>query len=318
MTKKTKRPARTTAEIHRMIADQVIKAMETSGTAWVQSWSTSSGQMPTSMSTGRNYQGINLVILGMARAAGGYGSHEWGTFKQWFKLGGGERDGRIVRKPSKYNVRKDEKATTVILYKPLKITDKVTGDEKTIPMLKTFAVFNADQVDGYETPAIVDAVDHSKLQQPNTLADQLADRAGCDVRFTDPTSAYYAPLFDFVNMPRATQFKTPVDYAATLLHELTHWTGHKSRLDRKFALTNGSKDYAKEELVAELGAAMMCGSLGITPAPREDHAKYLSNWMQRLRDEPKIIFTAAAKASQAAEWIFDAAEVQQSEVAKAA
>ena len=304
MTKATKRPARSTAEIHRMIADQAIKAMETSGTAWVKSWSTSSGQMPTSMSTGRNYQGINLVILGLARAAGGYGSHEWGTFKQW--------------RSREANVRKGQKATTVILYKPIQITDKVTGEDKTIGMLKTFSVFNADQVDGYETPAIVDAVDHTKLAQPNTLADQLASRAGCDVRFNDPTSAFYAPMFDFVNMPRATQFATPVDYAATLLHELAHWTGHKSRLDRKFALTNGSKDYAKEELVAELASAMMCGSLGITPAPREDHAKYLANWMQRLKDEPKIIFSAAAKANQAAEWIFDAAEVQQDEVAIAA
>ena len=304
MTKRTKKPARTSAEIHRLIADQVIKAMETSGTDWVKSWTTPAGQLPTSMSTGKNYRGINLLILGMARAAGGYGSHHWATYNQWKAMGA--------------QVQKGQKAATVVLYKPLEIRNKETGDKEIIPLLRTFSVFNADQVDGYTAPAIVDDVDHTKLDQPDTLADQLASRAGCDVRFSDPDRAFYSPGHDFINMPRATQFDTVEDYAATLLHELTHWTGHKSRCDRTFALTNGSKDYAKEELVAELGAAMMCGSLGITPAPREDHAKYLAGWMRRLKDEPKIIFSAAAKANKAAEWIYDTAEVQQTEVAEAA
>jgi antirestriction protein ArdC len=295
---------RTSAEIHRTIADQVIKAMETSGTNWVKSWTTPTGQLPTSMSTGKQYRGINLLILGMTRAANGYGSHHWATYKQWTSMGA--------------QVQKGQKSTTVILYKPITIKDKATGEDKMVPLLRTFSIFNADQVDGYETPAIVDEIDHTKLTQPDTLADQLAERAGCDVRFSDPDRAFYSPGHDFVNMPRATQFGTVTDYAATLLHELTHWTGHKNRLDRQFAMTNGTKDYAKEELVAELGAAMMCGSLGITPAPREDHAKYLAGWMRRLKDEPKIIFSAAAKANKAAEWIFDTAEVQQDEIKIAA
>lgn len=289
----SKRPARTSAEIHRLIADQVITAMETSGTDWVKSWTTPAGQLPTSMSTGRQYQGINLLLLGMARAFGGYGSHHWGTYKQWSTMGA--------------QVQKGQKSTTVIFYKPLTVEDRVTGLDKTVPLIRTFSVFNADQVDGYEAPAIVDSVDHTKLDQPETLADDLARRAGCDVRFSDPASAFYSPLHDFVNMPRATQFETVTDYAATLLHELTHWTGHKSRLDRKLVLKSGAKDYAKEELVAELGAAMLCGSLGLSPSPREDHAKYLAHWMQRLTDEPKVIFSAAAKASAAADWIQSAA-----------
>jgi len=300
----TQKNARTSAEIHRLIADQVIEAMKTSGTDWVKSWTTPAGQLPTSMSTGKQYNGINLLILGMRRAAGDYGSHHWGTYNQWKKMSA--------------QVRKGERGTMVILYKPLKFKDKATGEEEIIPLMRSFSVFNADQVDGYTAPTIVDEVDHTKLDQPDTLADQLASRAGCDVRFNDPNSAFYSPARDFVNMPRATQFDTVTDYAATLLHELTHWTGHKTRCDRKFTLTHGGKDYAKEELCAELGAAMMCGSLGITPAPREDHAKYLANWMLRLKDEPKIIFQAAAKASKAAEFIFDAAAVQQDELKVAA
>jgi antirestriction protein ArdC len=296
---------RTSAEIHSMIAEKVIEAMEISGTNWVKSWATPTGQLPTSMSTGKHYQGINLLILGMTRAANNYGSHHWATYRQWESMGA--------------QVQKGEKATAVILYKPIKIRNKETGEPETIPLLKAFSIFNADQVDGYEAPAIVDDIDHTKLEQPDTLADQLASRAGCDVRFSDPDRAFYSPAHDFVNMPRATQFGTVEDYAATLLHELTHWTGHSARMDRDLTLmSNGSKDYAKEELVAELGAAMMCGSLGITAAPREDHAKYLAVWMQRLKDEPKVIFSAAAKANQAAEWIFSAAKVQASEVSQAA
>ena len=304
-------------DIHKLIADQVIAAMETSGTGWTKSWATPTGQLPTSMSTGKTYRGINLLILGMSRAAAGYGSHHWATYRQWFKMGGGEYDPinpRVIKTPSKFNVKRGEKSTTVILYKPLKVSDKVTGEDKTIPLLRTFAVFNADQVDGYEAPSVIDEIDHTKLEQPNTLADDLAARAGCDVRFSDPDRAFYSPGHDFVNMPRATQFDTVENYAATLLHELTHWTGHGSRLDRNFS-RNGLKDYAREELVAELGAAMMCGSIGITPEPLPDHAKYLSVWMERLKDEPKTIFSAAADAGRAAEWIYQRAGVVQEELA---
>jgi len=138
---KSKRPARTSAEIHRMVADQVIKAMETSGTNWVKSWTTPSGQLPTSMSTGKQYNGINLLILGMERAANGYGSHHWATYKQWSKMDA--------------QVRKGEKSTTVIFYKPMRIQDKATGEDKTIPLLKSFAIFNADQVDGYTAPLLL-------------------------------------------------------------------------------------------------------------------------------------------------------------------
>jgi antirestriction protein ArdC len=294
---------RTSADIHRLIANQVIKAMETSGTNWVKSWTTPTGQLPTSMSTGKPYRGINLLILGMQRAANEYNSHHWATYRQWATMGA--------------QVKKGEKATAVIFYKPLVITDKATGDNKVIPLIKTFAIFNSDQVEGYTPPVIADDIDHTKLNQPNTLADQLAERAGCALRFVDPDRAFYSPQHDFINMPRATQFNSVEDYAATLLHEMTHWTGNEKRLDRDFK-RHGSKDYAKEELVAELGAAMLCGSLGITPAPRSDHAKYLAGWMQRLKDEPKVIFQAAAKANQAAEYILDTAKVQQDEIKIAA
>ena len=114
---------------------------------------------------------------------------------------------------------------------------------------------------------------------------------------------------------RSNPNSTRPKHTATLLHELCHWTGHESRLDRNLKTGHGTKDYAAEELVAELGAAMLCGSLGISPEPRDDHAKYLNNWIERLKNEPKAIFTAAAKAQAAADYCH---EVQQTPVKAAA
>lgn len=302
----TKYKGKSTAQLHREIADKVIENMKTAGTGWVKSWAVPTSEQPTSMSTGKAYQGINWLILGMARSAAGYKSGQWATYNQWFKMGGGIKDawGKVTT-PSKYNVRRGEKSETVILYKPIKIEDKVTGEEKTIRMIKGFNVFNADQIDGYDLP--VDAMPEF-IEMPVTAADQLAAAANIECRNGDDSSAFYSPGQDFVNMPKACRFKSPEDYAATLLHELTHATGHETRLDRNIKNSFGTKDYAAEELVAELGAAMLCGSLGISPEPREDHAQYLNSWIEKLTAEPKAIFSAAAKANAAAQWLIDAAE----------
>ena len=208
-------------------------------------------------------------------------------------------------------VRKGERGEMVILYKPIVVKDKETGEEKSVRLLRSFTVFNADQVDGYEPQASASKF----VDMPDTIADQFAANAGAIVTNADPSGAFYVPSRDFINMPKQSQFDTPEAYSATLLHELTHWTGHASRLDRNFKTGHGTKDYAAEELVAELGAAMLCGSLGISPEPRDDHAKYLNNWIERLKNEPQAIFKAAAKAQQAADFCHD---VQQTTMREAA
>jgi antirestriction protein ArdC len=286
-----------TADIHRAVADKVIKAMEAHGSDWTKSWAVPQGDGPLSMSTKKQYQGINWLILGMARAAAGYKSGHWATYKQWKTMGA--------------QVRKGERGEMVILYKPILVKDRETGEEKNVKLLRTFNVFNADQVDGYEAQASASKF----VDMPDTVADQFAAGAGAIVNNDDPSGAFYVPSRDFINMPKQCQFDSPEAYSAILLHELTHWTGHESRLDRNLKTGHGTKDYAAEELVAELGAAMLCGSLGISPEPRADHAKYLNNWIERLKNEPKAIFTAAAKAQQAADYCY---EVQQAEVKEAA
>jgi len=298
MSNKTKRTA---ADIHKAIADKVIASMKQHGTDWVKSWSVPKGDQPTSMSTGNTYNGINWLVLGMARAARGYKTGRWATYNQWKTLGA--------------NVRKGEKGELVVLFKQIKIEDKESGEEKMVPLMRGFTVFNADQVDGYTIPETEAA---QLVDMPDTVADDVAQRAGVVVENKDASGAYYVPSKDFVNMPLQAQFNSPEDYAATLLHEVTHWTGHQTRCDRNLKTGFGTKDYAAEELVAELGAAMLCGSLGISPEPRADHAKYLNGWIQRLTDDPKAIFTAAAKAQVAADFILNAANVSADQLAEAA
>ena len=292
-----KKAKQTTADIHRAVAQKVIAAMETHGTDWAKSWAVPQGDGPLSMSTGKHYQGVNWLILGMARAAAGFTSGHWATYKQWKSMGA--------------QVRKGERGEMVILYKPIVVKDKETGEEKSVRLLRSFTVFNADQVDGYEPQASASKF----VDMPDTIADQFAAGAGAVVTNADPSGAFYVPSRDVINMPKQSQFDTPEAYSATLLHELCHWTGHESRLDRNFKTGHGTKDYAAEELVAELGAAMLCGSLGISPEPRDDHAKYLNNWIERLKNEPQAIFKAAAKAQQAADFCHD---VQQTTIREAA
>ena len=183
-------------------------------------------------------------------------------------------------------------------------------------LLRHFNVFNADQVSGYE-PKIEPAADTIAADDTIVLTvDEYAANTGVERRQVDDMSAYYVPSQDFINIPPAESFKTAAGYAGTVLHELVHATGHKDRLDRKFGLSNGGKDYAAEELVAELGAAMLCGSLGYTAEPRDDHAKYLNSWIKRLEDDPKIIMRAAAAAEKASAFLDD--QVQQSTSLEAA
>ena len=289
----TKKAFKTVKEKQIEIANAVIAQMQTAGTGWLKSWQGMAGTSPTSMATGKAYQGINWLILNMKRTEKGFSSHHWATFNQWLKLG--------------YQVQRKEDvggATTVVIYKKNLIKDKKTGEKKWVPFFNTFPVFNGDQVkddngQAYQTEP------RAELITDPTLADKFANDCGAIVQHDDLNRAFYVPSLDYINMPTVGQFDSPEAYQATLMHELTHWTGNKTRLDRFYKNADQTKDYALEELVAELGAAMLCGSLGISATPREDHAKYLNGWIKRLKDEPGAIFKAAAAASKATDYLLD-------------
>lgn len=273
MKKRTKK----SVDHYQVITNKIIEMMETHGANWSKPWVESGmGGAPVSISTGNPYRGINWMLLGMA----GYSDRRWGTFKAWQEKGA--------------SVRKGEKATSIVFFKQLEITDKDTNEQKNIPLLRAFSVFNAEQVEGAP-----------EMDLPELTPTELLDHADAYVQNTGALITYggdvacYSPVTDKIKCPTADQFHSTESYYGTLLHELVHWTGHKTRCNRDLLNTFGSEDYAKEELVAELGAAFLCCDLGITPEPRQDHAGYLAGWLKVLKSDKKFIVRAATKAQAA-------------------
>lgn len=284
-------------------AAQVINLMESQGSDWTRSW-TMGANSPTSITTDKPYQGINWLILGLARARHGYSCSAWGTFKAWKDQG--------------YIVQKGQKSQRVVRYQINKIdaAKSRTGMDESVPMLKVFWVFNGDQVVDSNGASFRNPNDCTETVEPAvTIADEMAAAVGAQVSEGNHDLPCYIPSQDLINMPNQNQFNDPGAYSATLFHELTHWTGHKQRLNRTMVGGFRSDSYAFEELIAELGAAMLCAAVGLDNHPRIDHAKYLNSWVRGLRDQPEALFKAAGKASKAAQYLWSAAAAQDAEAA---
>ena len=269
-------------DIHQEITDRIIEQMETCGRDWIKPF-TASHHMPVNASTHNQYNGINVLLLGMFSP---YSSTEWASYKQWQGKGA--------------NVKKGEKGTRIVFFKMLEKESK--GEVTKFPMMRYSTVFNAEQVEGYISAQPVDAIDTTEAL---ANVDEYVKYSGATIDAGN--IAAYWPDLDRITMPERSAFiDTPTGtstehYYSVLLHELTHWTGHKNREDR---LTDKSKEgYAFEELVAELGAAYQCVELGIDSEPREDHAQYLASWLRALKGDKKFIFKAAARAQKAVNYI---------------
>lgn len=280
------------------IAAKVIKLMETEGMNWTKPWTTTTknnGQ-PTSIYK-QNYKGINRWHLGMTMALMGYTSPVFATFAKWKEVGA--------------TIKKGEKSHEVVFFKTLrKEQENEQGETETvnIPMMKTYRVFNADQVEGWDGNWLVaDDKEQSQDWDDVELADMIINSSGANIQHRNQDQAFYMPSLDQIIMPERKQFKDDSGYYGTMFHELVHWTGSKTRLDRKFGTRRGDDNYAKEELVAELGAAMLSGIAKVDVEPRADHAHYLNGWIKGLKDQPKIIMTAASNAEKAAQFIIDSA-----------
>lgn len=275
------------------VTERVIAELEQGRLPWVQPWDSAACgcTMPANAATGRRYSGINVLILWAAVIEGGYASQRWLTYRQAAAAGG--------------HVRKGEKGTTVCYadrFTPKGEEEKARDedrDARTVAFLKRFTVFNVAQCEGLpedlsrspELPAEADIL-------PRVQA--LIDASGADFRIGGG-EAYYSPGRDYVAVPPQVAFREPVNWYRTALHELGHWTGHPSRLDRNQCGTFGSADYAREELVAEMASAFACASLSIRPTVR--HADYVGSWLAVLRDDEKAIVRAASAASKAADYL---------------
>ncbi len=269
------------ALIYQQVTDKIIAELESGNLpSWVKDWSGEAGS-DCNVITKKPYNGINTIILGMS----GFQSPFWGTYKQWLSLGA--------------QVTKGSKGTHIIYYSPVERGSKVTeaGEVKEYSyILKSYTVFNAEQVTGWEAPATPAPKPFNNI----FAAEVLAVKSGAVIKHEDD-NAYYSPSQDFIAMPHKTQFKSEAGYYATLMHELAHWSGHESRLSRDLSGRFGNEAYAMEELIAELSAAFLCAKLGIAGELR--HSSYIASWLRVLRNDNKAVFKAAALAQKAADYL---------------
>jgi antirestriction protein ArdC len=276
-------------DLYAEVSARIIAELERGATPWVKPWSATAGaNVPQNAVSNRPYSGCNVILLWLARDRG-WPTPRFLTFKQAIEAGG--------------HVRKGEHGTKVIFVKQLRVTEGEgeETDARLIPMLREYTVFNVAQCENL--PDSIKAGKPMRARNPDTrdsLADEFLRSTGADIR-EGGAEAYYVPSRDFVSMPAFAAFKSADQFYCTALHELTHWTGHKSRLDRDLRNRFGSRAYAAEELVAELGAAFLCAEFGFDNDLR--HAGYIATWIDLLKADKRALFTACNKAQAAADYL---------------
>lgn len=277
-------------DIHQTITNKIIAAIEAGAGEFIMPWHrTKSGLKPRNVLTGNPYQGINILALWVEAQGSGFSSNLWGTYRQWAEKGA--------------QVKKGAKASHVVFYKEIAVdTDDEAENERTRLFARATPVFNADQVDGWTDPDPVPVA--AEPVAVLRVAEQFIAATGARI-VHGGSRAFYSPSTDVIQIPERSAFtgsptSSPSEaYYSTLCHELTHWSGAKGRCDRDLTGRFGSQAYAMEELVAELGAAFLSTELGVSTEPRADHAHYLANWLQVLKNDKRAIFTAASAASKA-------------------
>ena len=292
------KPPAPRASLYEDVTRRIIAELEAGRFPWVQPWGHPEGKgggagpgIPRNGLTGRSYSGVNVLILWGTVIERGWPSQSWLTFRQALAAGGA--------------VRKGERGTTVVYadrFTPEAEKERARqtgGDAKSIAFLKRFTLFNIAQCEGLRPGLTADPAPLPE-REIVPVAEAVIAASGVDFRIGGD-KAFYVPSEDYVQVPPQPAFFDQVNFYRTALHELTHATGHAARLDRKLMNGFGSKDYAREELVAEMGSAFLCAALGIVPTVR--HADYLASWLAVLREDNRAIFRAASQASKAADWL---------------
>lgn len=272
-------------DLYQEVTNKIIEQLEAGNIPWIKPWTNSGhGGMPYNAITGKEYRGINSMILFAPGAGEG-----WMTYKQAQQIGA--------------QVRKGEKGSMIVFFKPWTIQDKNApanseAKEKTIPVLKSYTVFHTSQIDNlpeqYQPKEAAPVSEKVRIEAAEKFLSQAKVSHGGD-------RAYYRPSTDSIQLPNQDQFKSVDDYYGVALHELTHWTGHSSRCAREYGKRFGDTAYAREELVAEMGAAFLCAKAGI--AGQLQHAGYLQSWLDVLKADKRAILVAAGAAQKAADFI---------------
>lgn len=274
-----------------VINSRIMELLEGGTVPWRKTWS-AGNNYPMNIS-GREYRGVNVFML----ACQEYGSPYWMTFKQCQDKGG--------------QVLKGEKSTPVIFWKWIdrrNADGAVSEEDKSgkVPLLRYYSVFNLDQVEGIVSPPTTELP--ANPFTPIEIAEQIITGMPLppDIRYGG-NKACYSPMLDYVKLPEPQAFESPEEYYSTAFHELIHSTGHASRVGRKGILEPsffGSHEYSKEELVAEMGAAFLCGHAGIEQKTLVNSAAYIQGWFKALKSDRTLLVHAAAQAQKASDYIF--------------
>ena len=301
MSKFTRSNPATTVDLYTEVTNQIITALEAGTTPWVCPWDREHGSlMPTNLTTGRRYRGINVLLLNLRQIAGGFPTNRWLTFQQAHMLGA--------------HVHRGESGTRIVFFKLLERDDisapdgvnvgrfHAANDEpsrKVIPLLRSFTVFNEAQVEGL--PA---HLTWPPTPQPegdaHAAAEALLAQSGAVIQHGG-SRAFYSPSLDLIQMPPAEFFVSFERYYSTALHELTHWTGHPGRCGRTLANRQHIEAYAFEELVAEMGSAFLSSHCGLQG--QLHHASYIASWLEALRNDKRLVFSAASLAQKAVDFL---------------
>jgi len=271
-------------EVYERITDRITALLAQGTVPWHKPWKSTTG-LPRNLISQKPYRGINAFLL----LAMSYESPHWLTFRQATALGG--------------SVRKGEKACPVVFWKQLKIEDKESDETKRIPLLRYYHVFNVAQCDGLKA---LPAPTEPPTDMPAKPEEILAKMPQPPIVKHGLTRAFYSPHDDCVGLPDRERFANQEGYYATLFHELVHSTGHEKRLNRasmKESTGYGSNPYCKEELVAEMGAAFLCGEAEIAERIVENSAAYIQGWLTQLQNDKTLLVQAAAQAQKAADFI---------------
>jgi antirestriction protein ArdC len=275
------------ASVYEIVTEKIIKQLESGVAPWRKPWTC---QTPANLLTQKEYRGLNVFTL----ASQGFPSRFWLTFNQATKLGG--------------RIRKGEKSSPVIFWNigDEQETNAQGGAKETSRafLLRYYSVFNLSQAEGIDIP--VSLLQETRTNDPIEMCEQLVTNMPNPPAFEQSDKAWYSPTNDVVGMPARGLFHSSEEYYATEFHELAHSTGHAKRLHRENfdnPISFGSESYSKEELIAEMTAAMLCGIAGIEQKTLKNSAAYLKTWIARLKSDSRLLVSAASQAQKAADFI---------------
>jgi antirestriction protein ArdC len=278
-------------DIYQAVTDRILEMLDKGTVPWRHPSHKAGGGLPKNLESDKPYRGVNVFLLGITSWLKGYDSAYWMTYRQALEQGG--------------HVKRGEKSSMVVFWKKAQIVYQKTEQVKTIPVLRYYNVFNANQISDLNAPDAPPAPQKpfEPIEEAEKIVAGYAD--GPKIEHTG-SQAFYLPNIDLVRMPVPERFVNSECFYATEFHELVHSTGHTTRLNRnlsgKFA-PFGSPDYSKEELIAEMGSAFLCAAAGISPATIEQSATYIDGWRKRISDDPRLVIAAAGAGQRASDWI---------------